>query len=193
MKHILHMNNPADRWENASPIGNGSMGAMSFGDPVGERIYLSEESIWSGEQHDATDPTFREKIDHLRKMHLEGRDAEIDETAEQTLTENIERIRSVEYAGVLAVKSEPGDVTDYARDLDLDEGILRVLYTKNGVKYLREAFSCYAEEVTAIRFTSSQKTAFTLKYFRELTDEISFKNNILSIAAHTAHGDHAFS
>ena len=193
MKHILHMTNPADCWENASPVGNGSMGAMLFGDPVGERIYLSEETVWSGEKHDATDPSFRKKIDLLRKMHLEGRDAEIDEKAAETLTENIECIRSFEYAGVLAVKSEPGEVTDYSRDLDLDDGILQIRYTKNGVKHMREAFSCYAEEVTAIRFTSSKKTDFTLKYFRELTDEVSFRDDILYIAAHTAYGKHAFS
>ena len=87
MKQILHMNNPADCWENASPIGNGSMGAMVFGDPVGEKIYLSEETSWSGEKHDTTDPSFRKKIDLLRKMHLEGRDAEIDEKAQEILTQ----------------------------------------------------------------------------------------------------------
>ena len=193
MKHILHMTTPAEGWETASPVGNGSMGAMLFGDPVGERIYLSEETVWSGEKHDSTDPSFRKKIDLLRKMHLEGRDAEIDGTAKELFANSIECIRSVEYAGVLAIKSEPGEATDYARDLDLDEGVLRIRYTKNGVKYLREAFSCYAEEVTAIRFTSSQKTDFTLKYFRELTDSVTFQDNILLIAAHTAYGKHAFS
>ena len=193
MKQILHMNNPADCWENASPIGNGSMGAMFFGDPVGEKIYLSEETIWSGEKHDSTDPSFRKKIDLLRKMHLEGRDAEIDDKAKEILTENIECIRSYEYAGILAIKTEPGDVTDYSRDLDLSEGILQIRYTKDGVKYMREAFSAYAEEVTAFRLTSSAKTDFTLKYFRENTDEVSFKDNVLYVKAHTAYGNHAFS
>ena len=73
MKHILHMTAPAEGWETASPVGNGSMGAMLFGDPAGEKIYLSEETVWSGEKHDSTDPSFRKKIDLLRKMHLEGR------------------------------------------------------------------------------------------------------------------------
>ena len=193
MKHILHMTTPAQGWETASPVGNGSMGAMFFGGPVGEKIYLSEETIWSGEKHDSTDPSFRKKIDLLRKMHLEGRDAEIDEKAQEILTENIECIRSFEYAGILAIKSEDGDVTDYSRDLDLDDGVLQIKYTKDGVKYMREAFSAYAEEVTALRLTSSAKTAFTLKYFRENTDEVSFRDNILYIAAHTAYGRHAFS
>ena len=193
MKHILHMTTPADCWENASPIGNGSMGAMCFGDPKGEKIYLSEESIWSGEKHDSTDPSFRKKIDLLRQMHLDGKDGEIDEKATELFADSIECIRSVEYAGILAIKTEDGNVTDYVRDLDLDDGVLVVNYTKNGVKYRREAFSCYAEEVTAIRLTSSAKTDFTMKYFRENTDEISYQDGILYAAAHTAYGNHAFS
>ena len=193
MKHILHLTRPADCWENASPIGNGSMGAMFFGDPVGERIYLSEETVWSGAPRDAADPSFRTKIDRLRKMHLDGLDAEIDEKANETLAENIERIQSFEYAGILTVKSDEGEITDYSRDLDLDEAVLRIRYTKNGVKHLCEAFSAYAEEVTAIRFTSSEKTSFTVRFFREHTRSVSYQDGVLYISACTADGCHGFS
>ena len=39
---------PAKDWHAALPVGNGHLGAMVFGDPVCERIQLTEESIWAG-------------------------------------------------------------------------------------------------------------------------------------------------
>ena len=193
MKRIIHLSSPASEWESASPVGCGSMGAMLFGDPVSERIYLSEESIWSGAEHDSTDLSFREKIDILRKMHIEGKDALIDEKAEELLSGSIETIRSFEYGGILTVKNEDGKISDYFRDLDLDESVLRIGFTKNGVRHSREAFSSFPDRITAIRFISSEKTDLTFGYERENIDEISFENDILYIAAHTAYGNHGFS
>jgi len=39
---------PADKWENAFPVGNGRLGAMVFGKTDDEEIQLNEETYWSG-------------------------------------------------------------------------------------------------------------------------------------------------
>ena len=39
---------PAEKWENAFPVGNGRLGAMVFGKTDEERIQLNEETYWSG-------------------------------------------------------------------------------------------------------------------------------------------------
>src|SRR6266576_5386657 len=43
---------PASKWLEAMPIGNGLMGAMIFGGTHAERIALNESSFWSGRPHD---------------------------------------------------------------------------------------------------------------------------------------------
>jgi alpha-L-fucosidase 2 len=43
----LFANGPAKRWDHAYPVGNGSMGAMSFGAFPQERIVLNNDTIWS--------------------------------------------------------------------------------------------------------------------------------------------------
>lgn len=192
-KHIIHLAEPASEWELASPIGCGSMGAMIFGDPENEKIYLTEESIWSGEKHDSTDPQFREKIDILRKMHLEGKDELIDEKASELLSGSMERIKSLEYAGLLRVKSGGGEITDYARDLDLNDGVLNVSFIKNGVKHSREAFSSFPDRIIAFRFRSDEKSDLTAVFSRENIDELSFSNGILYVSGHTEYGNHGFS
>src|SRR5690606_34876022 len=45
---ILWYNQPAEKWEDALPIGNGRLGAMVFGIPGKERIQLNEDSMWPG-------------------------------------------------------------------------------------------------------------------------------------------------
>lgn len=192
-KHILHMTNPADCWENASPVGNGSMGAMFFGDPQHERIYLSEETIWSGKKRNTTDPGFRDKIDVIRKMHLEGRDAEIDDWAKENLSDSISKVRSVEYAGVITIDdAKNGEYDNYTRDIDLNAGVLSIGYEKNLNTWRREAFSAYADEITAIKTDTSRRASFYIGFERENTDSLTFNDNILLATAHTVYGDHHF-
>ena len=85
MNHILHLAHPAAQWDDASPVGNGSLGAMLFGGTQEEQIYLSEETLWSGGEIDAADPAFRDKIDALRALFLRGELETLDDEAEDAL------------------------------------------------------------------------------------------------------------
>ena len=46
MEHNYHMyyNNPAKRWGDALPLGNGRLGAMVYGETDMERITLNDDS-----------------------------------------------------------------------------------------------------------------------------------------------------
>jgi hypothetical protein len=44
----LWYNKPAEKWEEALPIGNGRLGAMIFGNPSTEHLHLNEETVWAG-------------------------------------------------------------------------------------------------------------------------------------------------
>ena len=43
---------PARKWSEALPIGNGRLGAMVFGGLGQERIQFNEDTIWTGEPHE---------------------------------------------------------------------------------------------------------------------------------------------
>ncbi len=57
------------------------------------------------------------------------------------------------------------EVTNYSRDLLLDEGTAHVNYTYNGVNYSRELFASYPDKVTVVKLTADQagKIDFTLR------------------------------
>lgn len=48
MNHYIWLDRPARIWEEAFPIGNGTLGAMVFGDTQKERIGLNIDTLWSG-------------------------------------------------------------------------------------------------------------------------------------------------
>ena len=44
----LWYSQPAAKWAEALPLGNGRLGAMVFGSLPVERLQLNEESLWAG-------------------------------------------------------------------------------------------------------------------------------------------------
>ena len=191
--HIIRLSSPAQNWEHASPIGGGSFGAMLFGGTDTEKIYLSEESIWAGEERDTTIKDFKNRVDTLRKMYLEGRITEIDPWAERFLGEGIERIQSYEYAGLLTIDFEDkSPVTDYERRLLLNTGVFETSYKKNGNLITETAFSSYSDETTAVKLQSEKEISFDLVFTRENTESMTFLNDLLLIRAKTACGKHRF-
>src|SRR5436309_2720898 len=63
---------PAERWEEALPIGNGRLGAMVFGGPNHERIQLNEDSLWSGKYSDRVNPEALKNLPAIRKLLQAG-------------------------------------------------------------------------------------------------------------------------
>ena len=57
------------------------------------------------------------------------------------------------------------NVTNYGRDLLLDEGTAHVQYTYDGVTYSRELFASYPDKVTVVKLSADQagKISFTLR------------------------------
>ncbi len=45
----LFYHEPANKWEEALPLGNGRLGAMVFGGVSQEHIQFNEETLWTGE------------------------------------------------------------------------------------------------------------------------------------------------
>ncbi|WP_430931202.1 glycosyl hydrolase family 95 catalytic domain-containing protein [Saccharicrinis sp. 156] len=57
------------------------------------------------------------------------------------------------------------NITDYKRELDLNEGVSFVAYKQDGVEYTREYFTSYPDKVMVIRLNASEagKLSFTLR------------------------------
>ena len=50
-KPLLWYQQPAGKWTEALPIGNGHMGAMVFGGVAKEQLQFNESTVWTGKPH----------------------------------------------------------------------------------------------------------------------------------------------
>lgn len=77
---------PASKWTEAMPLGNGRLGAMVFGAAATERLQLNEESLWAGEPNDVYPDNFSQNIRTLQELVLEGRISKARELGLEKLT-----------------------------------------------------------------------------------------------------------
>ncbi|HAX92593.1 MAG TPA: hypothetical protein DCY25_01375 [Bacteroidales bacterium] len=68
----IWFNKPASSWNEALPVGNGSLGAMVFGGTARERLQLNEESVWTGAPRWDANPEARRNLPAVRQLLLEG-------------------------------------------------------------------------------------------------------------------------
>ncbi len=151
---------PADDWHAALPVGNGHLGAMVFGDPVGERIQITEESIWAGPPVPEMPETTRAAIEEARTLTAQGKYVEADaRILDKALAPRIAP-RSQQPLGDLAIRFDygrgAGEVTDYRRELDLSTAVATSTWKRDNVVYEAEVFCGAAENVCIARFRARE-------------------------------------
>ncbi|WP_159886857.1 glycoside hydrolase family 95 protein [Paenibacillus puerhi] len=153
---------PAVEWVEALPVGNGRLGAMIFGATGDERICLNEDSIWYGGPKHAENPDALSFLPEIRRLLLQGEAEEAAWLARMAMYSGPKYYNPYLPLGELKLffrGAEAGAVTEYHRELDLTTGIVRVSYRTNGVRYSREIFSSYPDQVLVIRLTCSEPDA----------------------------------
>ena len=71
---VLWYKQPAEKWTDALPIGNGRLGAMVFGGVLSERLQLNEDTLWSGAPRDWNNPEARQYLQDVRRLVLDKED-----------------------------------------------------------------------------------------------------------------------
>ncbi|MDR2039552.1 MAG: glycoside hydrolase family 95 protein [Bacteroidales bacterium] len=161
-------------WLKALPLGNGSMGVMVFGDVNRERIQLNEESMWSGSLDDNDNPDAFAAQAQIRRFLFEGKYKEATELTNKT---QICKGAGSGHGNGAAVpfgcfqtlgdlwidNGKQSSYENYYRELDLDDAVVRVKYTQDGVNYRREIFTSQPDQVVVMRFTADKpgKISFT--------------------------------
>lgn len=155
------------QWHNALPLGNGSLGAMVFGDVTRERIQLNEESMWSGSVQDSDNPEAAKHLDEIRALLFAGKFAE---ATQLTASTQVCRGPGSSYGngahGPFGCFQTLGDLwidfdnkapyTNYHRELSMNTATVTVSYTQDEVNYKREIFISQPDQVMAMRLTASK-------------------------------------
>ncbi len=154
---------PAPQWDHATPVGNGRLGAMIFGNTGRERIQLNEETLWSGGPQDTVNVEAMSEIGNVRRLLFTGKPREALELANQTMMSRPRRLLPYQSLGDLWLAFEGHETsTDYRRELDLASAVARVSYRAGGVRFTREIFASHPAQVIAVRLSSDQSNQISV-------------------------------
>ncbi len=160
--HTIWLRTPASQWDHAFPLGNGRLGATVFGTINRERIQLNEETLWMGGPRETDNPEALAALPEVRRLLFAGQPREAYALAERKLMGKPWRLESYQSLADLRLAFDhEGTISDYRRELDLDEAVARVSYRVDGVRYTREVFASHPDQVIVIRLTADKPGALS--------------------------------
>ena len=161
-KDILWYEQPATKWMEALPVGNGRLGAMVFGNPEHERIQLNEDSMWPGAADWEDSKGTAKDLDEIRTLLKEGKIEEADKLIVDRFSfKSI--VRSHQTMGDLFIDfHEKKTVENYKRTLNLDDALASVSYTSKGAAYSQKVFASAADDVLIVELSTTAKEGLNL-------------------------------
>jgi len=157
---------PALKWTEALPIGNGRLGAMIFGGATDERIQFNEDTLWTGQPHDYANTNGPQVLPAIRALLAAGKNVEAGALAKSSFLGTPSRQKAYQPFGDLRLHFfGTENPTAYRRSLDLDSAIASVTYRAAGVTYQRDALASYPDQAIILHFTADQPghLSFTLQ------------------------------
>ena len=146
-----------------------------FGGVKQERIVLNESSVWSGSPQDADRPDAYKVLPEIRRLLLEGKNADAEALVNSNFTcrglgsnngTGDSQYGCYQVLGNLRL-SFTGDtnapIEDYRRELDLNEAVARVKFTRSGVTFTREMFVSAPEQVMVLHLSASRSKAISFE------------------------------
>ena len=168
--------NPDSDWESQSlPLGNGSLGANIMGSIEAERITFNEKTLWRGGPNTSAgadaywnvNKQSAHYLNEIRQAFIEG-----DEKKAALLTrknfnstvpyeswkENPFRFGNFTTMGEFYIETGLSSIgmSEYKRALSLDSALATVQFKKDGVRYERNYFISYPNNVMVVRFKADQ-------------------------------------
>lgn len=159
---ILTFDDCALNWEEALPLGNGSLGAMVFGNATNEIIKLNEDTLWSGIPK--TDENYN-VVDKIAIARTLVEDKKYNE-AEDFIRENMLGHYTQTYlpmGNIYMDFEHKSEISNYTRELDLIHATAQINYSCEGANYMREYFCSKADNVLSIRVKTDVPNSINCK------------------------------
>lgn len=157
---------PASDWSEALPVGNGRLAAMVFGGVNGEHLQLNEETIFAGKRMDRVNPQARANVPIVRQLLLAGKVKEAEALTNKALLAIPRRQPPYEPLGDLRLTFTGRETTSasrYRRSLNLFTGIVATEFQQNGMRYQRETFASYPDQVIVLHLSTTNKHGISFR------------------------------
>lgn len=186
VNELMWYDAPAAVWLEALPLGNSNMGAMVYGGTAREEIQLNEETFWSGGPHDNNSPRSLDRLDEVRQLIFDGKEAEAKKIVDSDFIVGPHGMRFLSAGSLYIDFEDTAGVEAYRRQLDLRNAVNTTEYTAGGVGFKRTTFASLPAKVVVMRIESDADASFALSYGAELTHCVTAEGDRLTV---TVKGD----
>lgn len=178
-EQCLFYDKPASAFEEALPIGNGSIGAMVYGEPVHQHFSLNDITLWSGEPDkgaghpDLIATGLNGSGEQALQAVREALQREDYATAD-TLQRRLQGHYSETYLplGTLRMDLDSCAVSGYSRRLDLDDATVTVEFLRDSAVFRETVFASAPDSVIVIRLQSEKPLNLSLALESQLPNAI---------------------
>lgn len=183
--NTLWYKQPAQYFEESLVLGNGKVGASVFGGVATDQIYLNDITLWSGGPVNANmNPEAYKNLPAIREA-LKNEDYKLADQLQRKLQGKF----SESYAplGTLFLDfDQKGEPQNYRRDLNISEAMSCVNYEIDGVKYSREYFISYPDQIMVIKLTANKKGAlnFGVRFDSQLKYKATAEGDLLTVSGY---------
>lgn len=188
----LHYDRPAEYFEEALVIGNGTMGATLYGGVKKDKISFNDITLWTGEpESENSSPDAFNVIPEIRAL-LDNEDYEGADKAQYKVqghySENYQPL------GTLTIEylDDTAGISDYHRWLDIGNATARTQYLKDGKLFTSDYFASASDSVIVIRLKSENKEGIhaSLSFDSPLPHSSQVADNEISVEGYAAY--HSF-
>jgi alpha-L-fucosidase 2 len=148
---------PAQKWVEALPIGNGRLGGMIFGGITSEHLQFNENTLWTGHPHEYQHEGAAKFLPQIRQLLWDGKQKEAEELAMKEFMSVPLRQKAYQpFGDILLSFPDHTNASNYRRELDLDSAVAKISYEAGGVTYERETFASYPDQAIVWRVSASK-------------------------------------
>lgn len=157
---------PAASWEHSLLTGNGTMGALVFGNPHDETIILSHGALYLPQKRSTKPFEQASQLELIRKLMLEGK---FDEATKIPVKLREEQgyddardpfIPAFDFK----IRQQTGNITRYQRSVNYETGETQVAWQDNNGTYQRTLFVSRQDSVVVMRIRGSGKINGSLHF-----------------------------
>jgi len=184
---------PAIRFEESLPLGNGRLGLMVFGETHTERFALNEITLWSGGAQDANRDSAFLFLKPIQDLLLAGKNKDAQSLLGKHFISKDEgsghgagansKYGSYQTAGDLFIRWEDQaqKVSGYSRTLDLKTATATTRYTRGSQHITEKVYTDFGQDVSRILFKTNKKGGlnFRISLFRKENAHVKSIGNTL--------------
>ncbi|MCD6597283.1 MAG: glycoside hydrolase family 95 protein [Bacteroidales bacterium] len=167
----IWFNQPAKTWNEAIPIGNGTLGGMVYGGIETDTIKINEETLWSGGPRDLQNYEAIKYLPKIRQLLLDDKTKK----AEKLINAKMlgEYNESYMPMGDLVINTKPkGKIENYKRQLNLNNGLVTVDYSIDKVLYKKEVFASFPDKAIIVKLSANK------------SGQLNFSTSLTSLLKH---------